>query len=359
MRIVTGTLLLLSLLCAAQTGAAGEAAITARLLVSNPAPYLGEEIDLLLEITYNRHPGGRTRFSWPNLDNFVAADPGDIRSQLYRDSQNRLVETVSRRVRPIKSGEITLRLALVSTASLNIRPAPLTLRVRPLPVTNRPDRFSNHVGHYRLKLETDGSGGREIRLHIFDSNQLAPLPSVIASPQSAERLIRLDTVTRPTRDGGREHIFRYAYTPGRFTTDELRFFLPVFDPERQSYLEIETKPAVSRTAWPLIPLLLSGAILVMIGRYRLWRKRHPRTITGCIDQLCQRPAAGLCRNQIELLLHRYLDQEDKEALLQQWQKEDALRFSPMQPPALSDLRFTAKSLRRQLWKSIDKQRDNP
>ncbi|MBE0502011.1 MAG: hypothetical protein IBX47_11270 [Desulfuromonadales bacterium] len=146
--IVTATLLLLlALLCIAQTGAAGEAAITARLLISNPAPYLGEEIDLLLEITYNRHPAERTRFNWPNLDNFVVADPDDIRSQLYRDSQNRLVETVSRRIRPIKSGEITLRLALVSTESLNIRPEPLTLRVRPLPVTNRPDRFSNHVGH--------------------------------------------------------------------------------------------------------------------------------------------------------------------------------------------------------------------
>jgi len=210
-----------------------------------------------------------------------------------------------------------------------------------------------------LKLEADGSGDREIRLHIFDSNQLTPLPSVIASPESADRLTRLDTETRPTRDGGREHIFRYDYTPGKFTTDELRFFLPVFDPERQIYLEIETKPALSSTGWPLILIHLSGAILLMIGRYRLWRKRHPRTITGCIDQLCQRPAAGLCRNEIELVLHRYLDQEDKEALLQQWQREDALRFNPMQPPAPSDLRSSAKSLRRQLWKSIDKQRDNP
>ena len=87
MRALITTLLFLCSLGLTFAVCAAEPQVTARLLTSNPSPYIGEEIDLLLEVTYNGHPGGRTRFHWPKLDNFVAADLTAVHSQRGRDGQ--------------------------------------------------------------------------------------------------------------------------------------------------------------------------------------------------------------------------------------------------------------------------------
>jgi hypothetical protein len=359
MRIVTSILIIIGLLSGSLNAYAGATAVTARLQVSNPSPYLGEEIDLLLEVTYNRHPGGRTRFNWPNLDNFVSADLTNIRSQRSRDAQNRLVETLYRRIRPIQSGTILLQQATVRSGGLNITVAPLALRVKPLPVTGRPNRFDNQIGSYRLTLEADGNGPREISLQIYDSNQLAPLPDIRSWPKIGERLIPIETITRPTGTRGREHTLRYFYIPEKAEPGELRFSLSIFDPEQQIYLEVETGPAHRSTTWPQTLFIFGAILLGICGLIFFWFKRRPRTIDGCLEQLCQRPVPGLARENIQAVLNRYLEPDGQAALQRYWQNEDKRRFNQKQQGDGTDCRSAIKRLRQHLWKAIDKQQDNP
>ena len=359
MRIIIAILTLNCLLGVSFTADAEEPAVTARLLVSNPSPYLGEEIDLLLEVTYHRHPGGRTRFNWPNLDNFVSADQSDIRSQRSRDSQNRLVETLYRRIRPIKTGKISLQNATVRAGRLNITLAPLTLRVRPLPITGRPDQFNNQVGTYRLKLAADGSGPREISLHIYDSNQLAPLPVIRSWPDIGGELIRLETRTRPTEGEGREHILRYFFTPEHAETGVLRFSLSFFDPQQHNYLEIETGPVPESSVWPLVGIVIGGIFMFTFIAALFWFKRRPGTIDGCLEYLCRRPVAGLARENIQKQVDCYLDPDGREALQRYWESEDKCRFNRNQSPDRTDIKLTTTILRQHLWKAIDKQQNNP
>jgi hypothetical protein len=359
MRIISFTIILIVLIGSAFTVCAEEPAITARLLVSNPAPYIGEEIALLLEVTYNRHPGGRTRFSWPKLDDFISADLADTRSQLSRNEQNRLVETVTRRIRPLKSGPLSLHQATVSIGSQNFPIQPLTLRVKPLPVTDRPERFNNQIGSYRLMLTASSVSPGEITLHIYDSNELTPIPEVLSWPKIGKRLIPLERETRPVKGGGREHLLRYDYIPAEVETAALRFSLTTFDPDQQRYRHIKTDPDPIHKPWSRKLLLLLFLLPLGIGLFLFRFNRRPRTIRGCLEQLCQRPIAGLSREKIQKLLYRHLDHTGQEALQRYWQSEDTLRFSAKASTGELHSRMSTEKLRRHLWKGIDKQRDNP
>ncbi len=334
-----------------------EPEISARLLVSNPAPYLGEEIDLQLEVTYLGHPGGRTRFNWPQLDNFVAADLITLRSQQRRDDKNRLVETITRRIRPLLPGTILLAEATVLTGNKRIEVQPITLRVQPLPATGKPDNFNNNIGNYRLILATTGTGPREISLRIYDSNQLAAVPRVVAWPGSGEQLIPIETTTRAAGGQGREHILRYFYSPAVGEQGALRFSLPVFDPQSQSYIEAETGPLEQPTSVLLIILMFFVFVLITVGLILLIRRRHPRTVSGCLQRFCRRSVTGLSRGQIQELLQPYFSHDEFAALRCYWQHEDALRFNHNRPAAEPDARSVANSLRKSLCKAIDKQQN--
>ncbi len=334
-----------------------EPEISARLLVSNPAPYLGEEIDLQLEVTYLGHPGSRTRFNWPQLDNFVAADLLTIRSQRRRDVKNRLVETITRRIRPLLSGTILLAEATVLTGNKRIELQPLTLRVQPLPTTDKPDNFNNYVGDYRFSLAATGSGPREINLHIYDSNQLEAVPSVVEWPDSGAQLILIDTTTRVAGAKGREHILRYFYSPAADKQGALRFSLPFFAPQSQSYIEIKTGPLEQSASALLIIFSLFGSVLFAAGLTLFMRKRHPRTVDECLQRFCRRSVTGLSREKIQELLQPYFSHDEVAALRCYWQHEDALRFNHSQPAAEPNARPVAKSLRKSLCKAIDKQQN--
>lgn len=359
MRALITTLLIICSLGLTFAASAAEPDFTARLLVSNPSPYLGEEIDLLLEVTYNGHPGGRTRFHWPKLDNFVAADLTAVRSKRGRDGQNRLVETITRRIRPLLTGTFLLQEAIVVSGNQNIELQPLTLRVRPLPTTGKPENFEDQVGNYRLTLAAGGAGPREVSLHIYDSNQLATVPNIMAWPGSGERLIPIDTKTRTAGTDGREHILRYFYAPADGEKGELRFSLTVYDPQQQSYLEVETGPAAKPATATLIIIILSGLTLFSVGFAFLQLRRHPRTVAGCLQRLCRRPVTGLSREKIQDLLQPYLDNDELEVLNSYWQNEDAFHFNQNRPTGEPDVSLSTKNLRRSLWKAIDKQQHIP
>ncbi len=358
MRILSIIIIFTALVGISFTVCAEEPAVTARLLVSNPAPYFGEEIELLLEVTYNGHPGGRTRFNWPNLDNFISADLTDIRSQLNRNEQSQLVETISRRIRPLKSGNISLHQATVSIGSRNIPLQPLTLRVKPLPVSGRPDRFNNQIGTYRLRLAKSDAAPREITLYLYDSNELSPTPDVLSWAKNGKQLIPVEREIRPIKGGGREHILRYDNITTEADTSALHFSFTTFDPYQQRYRQIETGPDPNKKPYSRKFLLLLFLLPLVIGLLHFRFKRRPTTITGCLDQLCQRPIAGLSREKIQTLLHQHLNQDGEEALQNYWQNEDSLRFNEKASIAEVRSRILAETLRRHLWKGIDKQRDN-
>ena len=334
-----------------------EPEISARLLVSNPAPYLGEEIDLQLEVTYLGHPGGRTRFNWPKLDNFVAADLTAVRSKHSRDTKNRLVETITRRIRPLMSGTILLPGATVLTGKQRLELPPFTLRVQPLPTTGRPENFNNYIGNYQLILAATGNGPREISLHIYDSNQLSTVPSVAAWSGSNKQLIPIDIKTRAAGAKGREHILRYFYSPVAGEQGALRFSLSIFDPQLQAYIEVETGTLEKPAAALLLYLSLFGSVLLAFGLTLFIRLRHPHTVSGCLQRFCQRPLTGLSRETIQTLLQPYFNKDEFTALHRYWQNEDALRFNRNRPATEPDIQLDVKSLRKSLCKAIDKQQN--
>lgn len=334
-------------------------AVTARLLVSNPTPYVGEELDLILEITHNPHPGGRTLFTWPLLDDFIAADRASIRTQSGRDAKNRLIESVSRRIRPLRAGPLSLNGATVRAGEQTIDLQPLTLRVQPLPNRGKPVGFENQIGNYRLLLAAAGAGPRQVSLHIYDSNQLAPAPNVRPWTASGGQLALLATTTRQAGGNGREHILNYYYHPADGKKGALRFTLPIFDPQLQAYRIISTAPSPAATIFPVFRLAALALLTVMACWGSIRWHRHPRTIEGCLQKLCLRPVRGLSRQNIEALLQTRLDQESRNELNRYWRNEDAIRYGQRQSFNRDASRQTTKRLRQSLWKAIDKRRDIP
>jgi hypothetical protein len=362
MRIVTCVLVIIGLIGGSSAVNAmidTPRAITARLLTSNPSPYLGEEIDLMLAVTYNRHPGGRSRIDWPNLDNFINSDQTRLRSTRSRDTRNRLVETVFRRVRPLKSGRLILKGATISVGKQTFEADPLTLRVKPLPSNGKPAKFDDVVGTYRLKLSADGVGPREIRLHIYSNSQQNSIPHMQSWPEIGQRLILLETKTKPFAGNGQEQILSYYYTPDDRETDELRFALSTFDPQQNAYRIVETGPAEKKVPWTFLTFSLAGLIFFSIGLAGFRIRRYPRNIDGCLERLCQTPVSGLSQDDILDRLQTLLDQDGQHALKSYWQSMDALRFRHNRSTRETGSDTSIKSLRRQLWKAIDKQHDNP
>jgi hypothetical protein len=281
------------------------------------------------------------------------------RSKRSHDTQSRLVETISRRIRPLQSGILPLQHAVIRTGSSSFTLPPLTLRVKPLPVTGRPNLFDNQIGSYRLAIEADGTGPREIILHIFDSNRLSPVPKVLSWTGAGEKLIPIATTTVPVENKGREHTVRYYYIPGEGETGDLRFSLKAFDPRQRTYIEVETKAAEIQTSNSLATLILSGTVLILIGLVLYRLKRPPQTINSCLDKLCRRPTKGLSREKIQTSLQHTLDQDGLEVLQRYWQNEDELRYHKNRPSDEAATKLISENLRQHLWKAIDKQQDNP
>ena len=235
---------------------------------------------------------------------------------------------------------------------------PITLRVRPLPISGAPENDHEHIGTYQLSLAAQGTGSREISLHIYDSNLLSTVPIVQQWPDAGGQLIPIDVTTRAA-GRGREHILRYFYVTAAEEKGDLRFTLPVYDPLQHRYLEVETGPATKSASVSIFVIFFSGLVFVAGGLAFRHLRRHPRTVSGCLQHVCRRPVQGLSREKVQALLHPHLNRDELEVLRLYWQFEDKARFNLNSSTGKISSGLATRSLRKSLWKAIDKQQNIP
>jgi len=327
------------------TVSAAEQPVTARLLVSNPAPFVGEQIELTLEIRYRSHPGGRAVLTWPGFDQAITSDAGTARSNRYRADNGEIVETLQRSLRPLQTGMMTLDHARLSFGAKTIPVAGIRLNVRPLPLQEQPAGFSGLVGHYRLHLDAAGSGTREIVISVFDDQPLGARPEPLLQTGNGETLVLLGFEQRQADGLEREHRWHYLYLPKTDTDPgQLAINLPVFNPTTGLYQRLQadlssppTSGAGNDSLWPL--LLLISLLILPLPALLVWRRR-PLPVETCLQKLLGQSAAGLCRQTILDRLADRLDAKTRDALTRYWRQNDEARFMPtpavvttVKPPA--------------------------
>lgn len=343
---------LIVLCCALPLGAIAAESPSVRLLVSNPAPYLGEEVVVTLEVRTSPRPPGPLVPIWPSLDSSATADLPTLPSRLEEEGRPVLVQTVQRSLRPLHIGQLPLGNAGVSMAGETYRAPAIELRVLPLPERGRPEGFAGAIGRIRLRLEAAGRGNREIRLILSGNAALENFPVPHPELGAGERLIPLDDATVGDAPLERTRTLRYLYLPGGdHYRGRILFRLPVFDPLRRTYVVhqagIDRLPAWSRHG----ALALAG-IALLYGLALFYRKRMPRTVEEALERIAGRPAHELCRAEIaELLRARGGDELLLAELDAYWQALDRKAYAPPQlrdeqPPARAALRRQHHLLRR-------------
>jgi len=348
---------LLTVLPSARAAMSTSADVNARLLVSNPAPYVGEELELTFEVRYRRYPGGRASLAWPTEGLFLASDSALGRSSHQRSADGTIIETLSRRLQPLQPGPLALRGARLTFGSREVAVAPVTLQVRPLPLASQPKDFTGLVGHYRLQIDTSGSGARDIVVGVIDDGQLGPPPQPEVAIGNNDRLVLLGSSVSPLTGGGQQYRWNYSYLPAANTPEQLQARLATFNPETGFYeQQFAGAAAHSRAAAgkQMLPGLLSilATIVVLIWLVRRYR---PRRIEDYLRQLHGRPLQGLSRREIVDALGDRLDPPTLELLQAWWHNDDRLRFAG----SPSDRQTNTRELTHRLRKAIDKKNRIP
>ncbi|PNU21295.1 hypothetical protein C2E25_03105 [Geothermobacter hydrogeniphilus] len=289
----------------------------ARLLVSNPEPYLGEAFVLSVAVHRDRL-SGVVNVSWPAVASMAveAQLPGTVHRRAGPRSDE-VVENLRRLVRPLRSGPLLLTATTAGNTSPRMQPAPLQIHVRPLPQQGKPARFSGMVGQlaYRLVDEV-GRGRRQVVLELSGDADLTRAQSPL-STRTGDVLTLLDEQLQR-----RGNIFirrlRYLYSPADDGRGELRVRLNWFDPRTGRYHQTGAGgPQPSRRLLPAtIALLLLAAAATFLYR----RTRRNRHLRAWLDEehpdaprsrrLARLAAAG---GSEELLtqLERYWQQRDR------------------------------------------------
>lgn len=324
-----------------------------RLLVSNPAPFVGEEVIVTLEIRTTPRPPGPVTPLWPTLDNCAVSDLPSQPTRLEEGAPPVLVQTVRRAVRPFKTGRLTLERAGMRLAGEVWSAPALALRVQPLPQAGRPEDFSGAIGAVTMTLQAIGRGSREIQLFLSGAGPLDDFPVPLASLGSGERLILLDDALTGAAEGERIRTLRFLYLPGEDQRGQLSFRLPLFDPRLQEY-RVLTAGIHPRPVWPRwMAGLLGGLFLLAGGGYFIQRRRAPRNLDQALTLLLGRPAAALPRHEILVTLERRGATEQlRAALTSFWEQSDRRRFAPdsVMEQRFSGTKTIEASLLRQLRK---------
>lgn len=325
-------------------GSAGAEELPAvRLLISNPAPYIGEEVVVTLEVRTTPRPQSAIIPIWPNLDSSASAELPTPPPRLEED-QAVLVQIMQRAIRPLRSGRLPLISAGVSIAGQTYYAPLVELRVLPLPEQGRPEGFAGAIGAVTMILHGGGRGNREIQLLLSGNAPLEIFPTPRADLGAGERLILLDDATVGTAPQQRTRTFRYLYLPGGNDRGRLVFHLPTFDPIMQDYVVLQGGVRhlplwLLRSAWILAVLLL---ISFAIRYYR--KRRTPRTVDAALQRLIGRAPQQICREEIvQILRRRGADQRLLADLSNHWQALDSLRFAP---PSLRQQGLTAEDVQR-------------
>jgi hypothetical protein len=310
-------------------GIAGAADLPAvRLLLSNPAPYVGEEVVVSLEVRTAPRPQSAIVPIWPNLDSSASADLPTPPPRLEED-QAVLVQIMQRTIRPLRSGRLPLSSAGVSIADRNYLAAPVELRVLPLPERRRPEGFAGAIGHVTMQLQGEGRGSREIHLELSGHAALETFPAPQAELGAGERLILLDDATLGIAPQERIRTLRYLYLPGGNDRGRLVFRLPVFDPVAQEYVVL--KAGIDHIpTWLVHSAYLFSTFFLLFILIRHYRKsRTPRTVEEALERIIGRPLTQLCRDEIVEILRRHgADAHVLLDLAAHWQTCDSQRFAP-------------------------------
>jgi hypothetical protein len=299
-----------------------------RLLLSNPAPYVGEEVVVTLEVRTAPRPQSAIVPIWPNLDSSASADLLTPPPRLEEDHAV-LVQIMQRSLRPLRSGRLPLISVGVSIAGHTYHAQPVELRVLPLPERGRPEGFAGAIGRVSMQLRGEGRGSREIHLLLSGHAALETFPPPRAELGAGERLILLDDATVGTAPQERTRTLRYLYLPGGNDRGRLGFRLPVFDPLAHKYVVLNAGIEHIPT-WLVHSTYLFCILLLLFFLVRSYRKsRTPRTVEEALERIIGRPPAQLCRDEIvEILQRRGADRQLLTNLAAHWQIHDAQRFAP-------------------------------
>jgi hypothetical protein len=347
--------LLLILLAAATSVCGNDTMPQVRLLASNPAPFVGEEIVLALEVRSAGRPG-TIALRWPDLAPFAAVElPFPPPRRESEGTTTWLVQRAEKALIPLAPGTFTLTGAGVQRGGTFIPAPPTSVRARALPAAGRPANFAGAVGEVAMTLAAGGRGSREIILTLHGHAPLDafPLPAPHLGP--GERLVPLSDSVSGEAPGERVRTLRYLYLPGAGRNGELRFTLPTFQPQKQRY-EIVAADIGSRRShlfW------VAAALLLFLAAATVWRWRRrllrPRSLAEVLTRLCGRPIDGLSRLQITTALRqRGIAAPLIKELCHHWSAEDAKRFAPGVSPTRPQERGAAAGLARRLRKAVDK-----
>lgn len=320
----------LILCCLAVVPARSAEIPSVRLLVSNPAPYVGEELVVTLEVRTTPRPTGPIVLRWPNLDNCAVAELPPQPPRLEEEGRPVLVQIERRAVRPLRAGLLSLQGAGMSINGRNWTAPAQQLRVLALPDAGRPDDYAGAVGQATMRLEEHGRGNREIRLILRGTGPLDDFPAPLAAPGSGERLIPLGDATVGTAATERTRTLHYLYLPGDGDRGRLTFRLPLFDPVSRRYTVLKTGIR-HLPVWPR-HIIWTVAGLSVIASMILFNRlsRTPRTLDEALTHLLGQNVATLPRRDVLAgLRERGATSSLLAELTAYWDENDRRRFAPL------------------------------
>jgi uncharacterized protein YggT (Ycf19 family) len=308
-----------------------------RLLLSNPAPYIGEEVVVTLEIRTAPRPQSAIIPIWPNLDSSASVELPTPPSR-FEEGEAVLVQSMQRAIRPLRSGRLLLSSAGVNIAGSDYPAPSVELRVLPLPERGRPEGFAGAVGQVTMELQEEGRGSREIQLLLSGRAALESFPPPRADLGADERLILLNDSTVGMAPQERIRTLRYLYLPGGNDRGRLVFRLPVFDPLAHDYV-VHKAGIDHMPTWLVRSIYLFATLLLLYLAVSYYRQsRTPRTVEEALERIIGRPAPQLCRAEIVQTLRQHgANRQLLADLAAHWQAADAQRFAPaaLRPEKLS------------------------
>jgi len=341
--------------------AGAEEPASVRLLLSNSAPYIGEEVVLTLEVRYRQRPGGTMAVRWPQLNGCISSELPPLLPRREEGMEGPLVvESARRLLRPLNAGRFNLSGGIELRQQFLAAP-PLSLRVRPLPTAGRPEAFAGAIGTAEMELRAAGTGSREVRLVLRGDAPLDTFPPPRADFGRNERLIALGEAFSGNDGGMRERTFRYLYMPGPARRGELAFRLDIFDPSTGTYRLLQAGLGEAAPPPPIPPrgwagLLLAPLLLLAL----LLRRRRRNSLDHLLRRFVGRPVDGLSRDAVVACLRRSgARDESVAALLSFWAAEDRDRFAPSPRTARKTSPPLKRQVARQLANDIDKRRRIP
>lgn len=355
-------LCLFTLLQPAPAVSAGGTPPEVRFLLSNSAPFVGEEVVLTLEVRYRQRPGGRMTVRWPQLDGCVVTELPSLPPRHEEDADGALlVESARRLLRPLAAGRLRLSGGIELHQSFLPAP-PLELRVQSLPATGRPAAFTGAVGAVVLELQGVGSGTREVGVTLRGNAPLDVFPPPEPRLGRKERLIALSETFSGEAGEVRERSFRYLYLPGEGRHGQLTFTLVVFDPASQRYRLLQTPlPEAKRGGWAAVLVIAALSAVLVTLLFMLWRRRRPSSLAHLLARALGRPVSGLSRDHILAGLRKYgIPAAIIEDLVELWEAEDRRSFAPRALSAApEDLSARQRRVAIRLANHIDKYRRIP